>query len=500
MFEPLKSAFQLDGDGPRFMQEFALRPSGQGSERRDVRALLIESPGKATLDENRDHFVKRAAVEVMCLRCSAVALFTLQTHAPNGGRGHVPSLRKGGAITTLVKFTEAGAGLTVSLWRDIACNVLDVPFLKSMCNAAKVEPKYTFPWMAPLESLQSLGGQTWPQDVHPCHMFWAMPRRVRLDFDRVGSGSCDICGEEHAALVSQYFTFPNGLNYNGESRAQKADRKDVRASARLERTTFPNWSHPFSPYVKQSVKAIPVSLDTGGLTYRHWLGWSLGCKRAGHEVLPAAAVHAFHSSRVQPGQVRLWAFGYDVDSMKARCWYETTFPLFDLASGTNAPADLAEVIQGIVEPLVAAAEEVAGYLCDAVRDAWFRKDQVRRDFTFVNAAFWNRTEQKFFALVEKAIDLCRSDSSTAFDQSEPLRREWLDALRRTALALFDEIAGSGRVEAGNPLRLAAAHRALCDHLVLLQGVKVPLDESTGGATAKSGAVTRIPARKLREAT
>jgi CRISPR system Cascade subunit CasA len=29
-------------------------------------------------------------------------------------------------------------------------------------------------------------------------------------------------------------------------------------------------------------------------------------------------------------QFRLWAFGYDMDNMKARCWYEAQMPLYEI--------------------------------------------------------------------------------------------------------------------------------------------------------------------------
>ncbi len=56
-FEPHVAAFELDGDGPRFMQDFVLR-TGDG-DTKVVNVLLIETPGDKTVLENGDHFVKR---------------------------------------------------------------------------------------------------------------------------------------------------------------------------------------------------------------------------------------------------------------------------------------------------------------------------------------------------------------------------------------------------------------------------------------------------------
>lgn len=501
LFAPLKEAFELEGDGPRFMQELSLRPSGKESELRDVRALLIEAPGKETLSENRDHFVKRHAVEAMCYHCCAAALFTLQIHAPSGGRGHLPSLRKGGELTTLVVFTEDETGRRPALWRDIACNVLDSSSFRSLCDVGRKELKFTFPWLAPLEDLQRLGGQTWPRDVHPAHLFWAMPRRIRLDFGNVDTGVCDLCGEKHQPLVARYFTWPNGLNYNGESKEEKAKRKEAGADRKSKRSAFPVWQHPLSPYERSAAKSIPVKLDDGGLTYRHWLGAAIGSRRGGTEVLPAAAVEAFRSAKVQPGQVRLWAFGYETDNMKARCWYETVFPLFDLRAGQPVSTETSELIAHIVDRLIGAAEEAAVVLRDAIGDAQVRptpsqkrdpnwRESMRRALAFVERSFWGRTEREFYSLVEQTIALCRHQGRAAYDQSEPLRRSWLDTLRRVALRLFDEIAASGSVAAGDPAKLAAAHRNLHDWLYgkhLLVALEL-VAGNAGRTSPKRGAV------------
>jgi len=484
------------------MQEFSMRPTGKENELRDVRALLIDAPGEATLLENRDHFVKRGVVQAMCFHCSAIGLFTLQIHAPNGGRGHVPSLRKGGEITTLIAFTDANTGPRAALWRDVACNVLDTPTFKSMCDAGKVDPAHTFPWLAALDSLQRAGGQTWPRDVHPSHQFWPMPRRIRLDFDDVRAGACDVCGEATSSLITRYFTWPSGLNYNGESKEEKFQRKEPGASSKQKRSAFPNWQHPLSPYLKQAAKTVPATLGDGGPTYRHWLGWAVGSRRGGAEVLPAAAVSAFHSSRLVPGQVRLWVFGYVMDNMKARCWYETTFPLFDLPVGTDRSAESPELIVAMVEPLIAAAEAVAQYLRFAVRDAWFGNGEARGDLGFVEASLWNLTERDFFAVVEQAIALSREHGRAAFDQTEPLRRAWLDTLRRSALRLFDEVAASGRVEAGNPGKLAAAHRTLRgqlygDKLLAALGLIAGDPPGASGRSRRAGGKATKPSLEAR---
>jgi len=337
---------------------------------------------------------------------------------------------------------------------------------------------YLFPWLRSIDQTMR-AGKVQPLDVHPLQVYWATPRRIRLRFTKIDAATCVICARPSDMVVERYLTKNYGLNYKGP------------------------WQHPLSPYyrAKAADPLLPVHPQPDGLTYRHWLGWSLGSKRAGREIVPAAAVHAFHSSRVQPGQVRLRAFGYDMDNMKARCWYETTFPLFDLPVGSEPPADSVEALGNIADLLVATGESVALYLRFAVRDAWFGNGEARGDLSFVDAVFWNRTEREFFASVEQTIALCRKHGRTAFDESAPLRRKWLDTLRGAALRLFDEIAARGSVEAGNPGKLAAAHHALRKQLYgpkLLEAIGLkPVDpEETAG---KPRAAARKSPRRTTEA-
>ncbi|MEA3296922.1 MAG: type I-E CRISPR-associated protein Cse1/CasA, partial [candidate division Zixibacteria bacterium] len=119
-FAQYAHAFNLDGDGPRFMQDIE---QIEGSEK-NINALLIDSPGQQALEQNKDHFVKQGTVQAICPSCAATALFTLQTNAPSGGVGHRTSLRGGGPLTTLVILDPKGSNLAVTLWRNVWLNVL----------------------------------------------------------------------------------------------------------------------------------------------------------------------------------------------------------------------------------------------------------------------------------------------------------------------------------------------------------------------------------------
>ena len=81
VFQPYAAAFSLDGEGPRFLQDF----SPLEAEPSPVEALFIEAPGAHTVKLNRDLLVKSGRICVLSRASAAMALYTLQQFAPSGG-------------------------------------------------------------------------------------------------------------------------------------------------------------------------------------------------------------------------------------------------------------------------------------------------------------------------------------------------------------------------------------------------------------------------------
>src|SRR5690606_17995322 len=146
-FAPWVHAFELDGEGPRFMQDLTLSAADKPAEN-GVAALLIESPGEQASERNTDHFIKRDQAGSMCVHCAAMALFTLMTNAPSGGAGHRTSLRGGGPLTTVLLYQPDHDydpdAPQPALWRDIASNVRDPQAVLAGSDAGKVEPWHVF--------------------------------------------------------------------------------------------------------------------------------------------------------------------------------------------------------------------------------------------------------------------------------------------------------------------------------------------------------------------
>lgn len=364
-FDKVVLAFELNSDGPAFLQDFDL-PDG---ETKTISALLIEAPGGKTLKDNLDHFIKRDSVNQLCPGCAATALFTLQTNAPSGGVGHRVGLRGGGPLTTLVvpKTTKA------TLWQKLWLNILNQ---EEIANAEHIDVQI-MPWLGKTH-ISDKGQITTPDDVHPLHAYWGMPRRIRLAaIDE--QGVCELCGCRADLLFREYRTKNYGTNYDGA------------------------WLHPLTPYHHISEK-LPLSLkgQRSGLGYRHWLGLAL--QDGGNGDKAAQIVQHYNQVRgrklADRGGAALWCFGYDMDNMKARCWYEARFPVFYLI-----PQQRQNLI-GWAGELIYAARETIKILRSEVKAAWFRRpEDAKGDMSQIDAQFWQATEADFYRLLEQLAEL-----------------------------------------------------------------------------------------------
>ena len=436
-FAPTAEAFVLDADGARLMQDFSLDISAIDSSKfKEISLLLIEAPGVSTQKDNKDLFVKRGQINGLCPHCVATALLTLHTNAPEGGAGNYTSLRGGGPLTTLVVATP-----TRSLWQDLWLNVEPKPvFLRRCGDPTKTAKHFTFPWLADICLIQSVGGETQPLQVHPHHAFWAMPRRIRVDFADVKTGQCDVCKRNSEQLLHRYVTKPQGLNYKGV------------------------WRHPFSPYYEIKEDWLPVHPQPGGFSYKNWLAWVLGVKQGKKSVQAAGIVDYFLQERKKyqkSGQFRLWVFGYDMDNMKPRCWYETTFPLYGLTEATRSTQTQ---IQNLISNRIEATEQAVFYLRQAVKQAWFGESDLRGDLSFVDKAFWDSTEAAFYQQLNDLIKQARTETGIDMDDANfiiALGETWHNVLIKCATKLFDvDIVGAGSIGQQDPRRIAEAYNNL----------------------------------------
>ncbi len=400
-FAPLGFAFELDGDGPRFMQDFEDLAAGEN----DVANLLIEAPGEQTTKKNADLLNKRGQVIKLSRASVAMALFTLQTYAPAGGAGNRTGLRGGGPLTTLVM---PPGPTPLPLWHLLWANVPNGE------PATLAELPAILPWLTKTQTSEN-DKKVAPVPGEEAQAFWGVPRRIRLDFTPSESDEiCDLTGAADNVMVRTWRQRPNGANYDG-------------------------FKHPLTPYYNPKPKEqlwLPVHPQPDGIGYRHFLGLVFAPGASSASLQPAATILAWRNHRRHAVEIegnarwRILAGGFDMDNMKARGFVEAELPVTDVA-------DLAQMAlyDETLAGLIRGADEVASLLRQAVRGALFSegsKPDIKAGlFNNLRAQFWQETEAAFYREAARAArGAPLGDVSSGFLQS----------LRQTALRLFDEAA------------------------------------------------------------
>lgn len=451
---PLAPAFDFDGDGARAFQDL---DSLAEVDVKSPGALLIDAPGENTLKNNADLFVKRGRTDGLGLGYAAAALVTLQTYAPSGGAGHRTSLRGGGPLTTLLAPARTRFGLA-TLWDRIWTNM---PAPHPALDDA--DPMTAFPWLTPtLTSAKGGPGEVvTPEDRHPALVFFACPRRIRLEF--ADDAVCAFGGPKGRGATG-YRTLNYGPNYV-------------------------SWLHPLSPY-RHDKKAglLPLHPHAGPADYGDWIAW-WGLRGAEDRVAEPLKLWFGRRERIeillQPGGDSVEAMGFDMDNMKARQWLEARFPW------VSAHEEAHEELRQLLVATIAAADAAARAVRFAVRIAWFglpRETGYRlpetQDIDAVPEPaerLWRDTEADFRVLLTAMLARFKDGAAATGD----LRRRWRDTLRQRALAIFDDTVDLDGLTDVNPRRLLWARQGLIfafsDHakadvrraLNLAPAVKVP---------------------------
>lgn len=399
---PFAHAFALDGAGPRFLQELG----GLEGETRPIESLLIDTPGDNGQKKNADVLTHRGRYSVLGLPAAAMALYTLQQYAPQGGRGNRTSLRGGGPLSTFVLPGVAG-GRRPSLWRVVLANL---PKPGKYVFEPEDLPKI-LPWLAPTmvsdkahgKRLVSEGGP----DAHPLQAFFGMPRRIALCFAR--RGRCAMTGET-GPLVGRFTQRPSGVNYGV-------------------------WEHPLTPYRRRKEGAEPDSVKpkSARFGYRDWTPVVVGAT-TGVLATPAENVRLARVDRrdILRGEAdsaaALRAAGWAVDSMEAVAYLHAEQPLH-LAENEDAQRALDTTAWSFSQ----AAEKVVATIVQALKVALFSEGAKlvtdKTLFEQARVAFYEATEEAFH-------DLLNDLASAPLEASEERARRWLGIMRRAAFSAF----------------------------------------------------------------
>ena len=268
-------------------------------------------------------------------------------------------------------------------------------------------------------------------------------------------GNCDTCGMSSEALIHHYQQKNFGMNFTGA------------------------WLHPLSPHSASiASEPLPAHPQPGGVSYRHWLG--LVQQDNSDNKMPARVVHEFINHRQQAGwQFRIWAFGYDMKNMNARCWYESSMPLqyinrsirseyentvanmikAAVLIGENLRIGIKNSIHGkvVVDPITRKIKWEYKDINKLPTDEDKRRSKVLFEtkentaLVSVESSFWQNTEPKFYALL--------TDILNDFEMGTILnsyQKEWHKSLCFEAENLFDVYSWELTIEDSDPKRIVMA--------------------------------------------
>lgn len=441
-FDTAAHAFNMTGAAPLFMQDFEdlLELSGLSPE--PITRLLIDAPGEETLKKNAAHFIKNDNDFVMSLEMAALALFALQINAPSGGQGHRTGLRGGGPLTTLLQLDP-----DFPLWQKLWINILSQE--KMPCLKPDLQSSSVFPWLAKTITSDSSGSEVYEHDVHPYHMYWAMPRRIRL-IPQTQDKICCVTGTMTKVNVDKYVTKNYGYNYSG------------------------TWSHPLTPYrwdpKKPDLSHWSVKTKESGITYNLWDNLTLTSSVDGQSAAKIVAnynIYLVHELFNKTGLIpRLWVFGFEMDNMKAKSWHSVTMPIFQATISDQDNFFMK------VKELQNLASNALKRCREQIKKAWFdRPKEVKGNTVFIDIEFWQRTERTFY---EVASELAKKQSSMPEASEQALR--WLKNIHYCVLDIFDQYALSELANARNMAKYIRARKGLVDWLHTDKRIKSFLQE------------------------
>lgn len=419
---PFVRAFDLDGDGPRFLQDLEpFEATAKTGDVTPVERLLIDAAGGNATKLNKDLQVHRDRYPMLGPPAASMALYALQQFAPAGGAGNRTSMRGGGPLTALALpgDREAAPSLWARVWANVPIHAAGPLRESEMARA--------FPWLAATRtSANKETVSSEASDAHPAQAFFGMPRRMRLVFTEE-TGRCALSGATAVRCATGFAQKPYGVNYTA-------------------------WRHPLTPYyrAKEGAEWLPLHPRAGRFGYRDWVGVVIGSEDATRR--PADSLSEYRRRRVHTaGEGQVLIAGYATSNMDAVDFLVAEQPLHAASQEERAKA-----LDSLAIRMAEAGEEAMRQLRWAVRDALFgegaKADVDSSVLADVRTTFFDATEAEFHTILDAAA---LEPGALAY------RERWRRFLERTALEQFqDHAAAALRDPARAGARVAKAYRRL----------------------------------------
>jgi CRISPR type I-E-associated protein CasA/Cse1 len=392
------AAFELFGDGPRFLQ--TRQTPGESVS---ASYFAFEAPTGHTLTTNRDFFVSREAIRSVCPQCAATGLFLCQSHARMGGSGYRGGPRGTSALTALLEGR--------SLWQTVCLNLLTPEQFANFSNVRAPTRTPSFPWLSHPSGFER--APDW-DDLGPYGVLWWTPVALRLNESENPHGlPCGLCGEirgVHVTSVAKDATpvVPQGVvRHPHTGWREPAPAGDSNPAAKRHRPG-----------------PLPVEVPAEGFTAQTWSALVLG-ERLVRSL--AAPLHLHADAWQVCAQLRM--FGPATENNPLLKWLDTTAPMV-FAKNDHERELLRDAASHLLNLASRAAAVLRSQLGPRIKIGTRRMPvPLAQPVSSLVASLWDSASTRFLAVI------------TQLENGELLEedaRSFRDACHQVALRLFDE--------------------------------------------------------------
>ncbi len=417
VFEVHREAFNLDGDGKRFMQDYSIRNDGNNA---NVLKLLPGLLGDSAIIKNMDFLFKSSEMKQLPKTEVIMALYLYQIFclSETGGKEfrHHGGLRRRNTVTVLLSLKSG------SLWQNLWLNVIDCDEFLAFNQFKNKE--YSFPWM----EKKPYSKQKMDSDINISEIYWSMPRRVWI-----------LSDSDNNEMIRDILIKPDGIEYTT---------KRIR--------------HPLVAYhpTKTGEVVRPVKISRTGLTYADWK--LLVSSRS------LSKNFQYLAENTNVNDIRLIAFGYinHPTQAKTQGWTQTSLRHLVLKN-KSINNEIERYIN--VAKLIGDPNPVQGYLVGGVSRAWFsenkKKEKPRRKAfreqtsLLVSRSFWDKTEYYFYELVDQVLN----EKNLSDELKQLYRKKWYKFIYQETIKLFNYWAFKANIQT-NPKRISLGHKFLKSRL------------------------------------